>query len=135
MRVRLAILILLGAWCALAHAQRMKHPGVLLSREQLNFIKRQVKEKKQPIYGEYQKAVTSQYAALDYKLMGPPSTGMIECGSYSRPDHGCHAEDADASAPTATRSTVTLFSSPMPSRQIAAYQSHVTTYARAWNGY
>ena len=98
MRVRLAVLILLGAWCGMAHAQAMKHPGVLVSREQLNFIKRQVQEKKEPIYGEFQKAVASQYAALDYKLMGPPTTGIIECGSYSRPDHGCHAEDADASA-------------------------------------
>ncbi len=98
MRVRLGILILLGAWCGLAHTQRMKHPGVLVSREQLNFVKRQVKEKKEPIYGEFQKAIASQYAALDYKLMGPPSTGIIECGSYSRPDHGCHAEDSDATA-------------------------------------
>jgi hypothetical protein len=98
MRVRLAILILLGAWCGAAHAQAMKHPGVLVSGKQLNFVKGQVKEKKEPIYGEFQKAIASQYAALDYKLMGPPTTGMIECGSYSRPDHGCHAEDADATA-------------------------------------
>jgi hypothetical protein len=98
MRVRLTILILLGTLCGAIQAQRMKHPGVLVSRGQLNFIKRQVKEKKEPIYGEYQKALTSQYAALDYKLMGPPTTGVIECGSYSRPDHGCHAENADATA-------------------------------------
>jgi hypothetical protein len=98
MRLRLSVLILLGALCGLAQAQRMKHPGVLVSREQLNFIKRQVEEKKEPIYSEYQKALVSEYAALDYKLQGPPATGMIECGSYSRPDHGCHAEDADATA-------------------------------------
>ncbi|MGB7265995.1 MAG: alginate lyase family protein, partial [Terracidiphilus sp.] len=76
----------------------MKHPGVLVSREQLNFIKRQVKAKQEPIYGEFEKAIASPYAALDYKLVGPPSTGIIECGSYSRPDHGCHAENADATA-------------------------------------
>jgi hypothetical protein len=76
----------------------MKHPGVLVSGEQLNFIARQVQEKKEPIYGEFQKAVASQYAVLDYKLQGPPTTGIIECGSYSKPDHGCHAEDADATA-------------------------------------
>ena len=84
MRVRLGILIVLGAWCGFAQAQAMKHPGVLVSREQLNFIKRQVQEKKEPIYGEFQKAVASQYAALDYKMLGPPATGIIECGPYSQ---------------------------------------------------
>jgi hypothetical protein len=76
----------------------MKHPGVLVSRQQLDFVKQQVKAKKEPIYSQYQKAVASQYAALDYKLLGPPETGIIDCGAYSRPDHGCHAEDDDASA-------------------------------------
>jgi hypothetical protein len=79
-------------------AQPMRHPGVLVSGRQLDFVKRQVKQKKEPIYSEYQKAVASQYAALDWKLQGPPATGIIDCGSYSRPDHGCHAEDADATA-------------------------------------
>jgi hypothetical protein len=98
MRLRLAIFISVGLWCGMARTQAMKHPGVLVSREQLNFIKRQVKEKKEPIYGEYLKAVASPLAALDYKLLGPPETGIIDCGPYSRPDHGCHAEDTDASA-------------------------------------
>lgn len=98
MRMRWAILIVWGAMCCAAQAQPMKHPGVLVSREQLNFIKRQVQEKKELIYGEFQKAVASPLAALDYKLLGPPATGIIDCGPYSRPDHGCHAEDADASA-------------------------------------
>ena len=79
-------------------AQPMNHPGVLVSREQLNFIRREVQAKREPIYGEYQKAVASPLAAFDYKLLGPPETGIIDCGPYSRPDHGCHAEDTDASA-------------------------------------
>ena len=98
MRMRWSVLMVLGALCGLAQAQRMKHPGVLVSREQLNFIKRQVKEKKEPIYGEYLKAVASPLASFDYKLLGPPETGIIDCGPYSNPDHGCHAEDNDASA-------------------------------------
>ena len=48
----------------------MQHPGVLVSGGQLNFVKREVKAKRDPIYSEYQKAVASQYAALDYKLQG-----------------------------------------------------------------
>ena len=98
MQIRLGIWFVVGLWCGIALAQPMKHPGVLVSRQQLNFIRQQVKEKKQPIYGEFQKAVASPYAALDYKLLGPPDTGVIDCGPYSRPDHGCHAEDTDASA-------------------------------------
>jgi hypothetical protein len=82
----------------MAAAQKMVHPGVLVSGRQLNFVKQQVQEKKDPIYSEYQKAVASQYAALDYQIKGPPETNVIDCGSYSRPDHGCHAEDADATA-------------------------------------
>jgi hypothetical protein len=96
--MRLGILIVLGASCGIARAQAMKHPGVLVSRQQLNFIRQQVKAKKQPIYGEFEKAVASPYAALNYRLLGPPATGVIDCGPYSRPDHGCHAEDTDASA-------------------------------------
>ncbi|HEX4032560.1 MAG TPA: alginate lyase family protein [Terracidiphilus sp.] len=98
MRLRLSLVLVLCAMCGVAAAQAMKHPGVLVSRRQLNFIKRQVKEKKGPIYGEYLKAVASPYGALDYKVLGPPETGIIDCGAYSHPDHGCHAEDADASA-------------------------------------
>jgi len=98
MRIRLSVVVVLAALCSVATAQPMKHPGVLLSRQQLDFVKRQVKAKKEPIYGEFEKAVASQYAVFDYKVLGPPETGIIDCGAYSRPDHGCHAEDDDASA-------------------------------------
>ena len=100
MRLRLSFVLLLGTICGMGMgaAQSMWHPGILVSGQQLDFVKQQVKAKQEPFYSEYQKAVASQYAALDYKLQGPPATGVIECGSYSRPDHGCHAEDADASA-------------------------------------
>ncbi len=79
-------------------AQAMNHPGVLVSGPQLTFIKAQVDARIEPIYGEYKKAVASQYAALDYQLKGPPHSGVIECGPISNPDHGCHAEDSDATA-------------------------------------
>jgi hypothetical protein len=98
MRFRLSIVIVLVMVCGIAIAQPMQHPGVLVSGPQLDFIKGQVRGKKEPIYSEYQKALASQYAALDYKLKGPPATGIIECGPYAKPDNGCHAEDADASA-------------------------------------
>lgn len=98
MRLRLGVALLLASICGGMQAQAMQHPGVLVSGPQLDFVKAQVKAKKEPFYSQFQKAVASQYGALDYKLQGPPETGVIECGSYSKPDFGCHAEDADASA-------------------------------------
>ena len=79
-------------------AQAMQHPGVLVSGRQLQFVRAQVKARAEPFYSEYQKAVASQYGNLNYQLKGPPITGVIDCGPVSNPDHGCHAEDADATA-------------------------------------
>lgn len=93
------VLMVAGLICSgVCGAQAFQHPGVLVSGAQLDFVKAQVKAKAEPFYSEYQKAVASEYGALDYKLKGPPATGVIECGSYSKPDNGCHAEDTDASA-------------------------------------
>lgn len=87
-----------GVLSAAAHSQAMQHPGVLVSGAQLDFVKAQVAAKAEPFYSEYQKAVASDYGSLKYQLKGPPSSGVIECGPYSKPDNGCHAEDSDASA-------------------------------------
>ena len=132
MRLRLAVLVLMGCVCGTGVAQQMKHPGVLVSREQLNFVRQQVKAKKQPIYGEFQKAVASPYAALDYKLLGPPPSGIVDCGPYSRPDHGCHAEDTDASA--AYLQAVLWWITR--DHRYAANSIHImNTYARQLKGY
>jgi len=85
-------------WALGATGQGMQHPGVLISGSQLAFVREQVKAKQEPFYSEYQKAVASDYANLDYQLKGPPVDGDIDCGPTSHPDTGCHAEDADASA-------------------------------------
>jgi hypothetical protein len=76
----------------------MRHPGVFVSRQQLDYVRAQVRAKAEPFYSEYGKAVASPYGALDYKVLGPPADGIIDCGPYSHPDNGCHAEDSDASA-------------------------------------
>jgi hypothetical protein len=83
---------------ATAVAQPMQHPGVFVSGKQLAFVKQQVTSHAEPFYSEYKKAVASQFAALDYQLKGPPEGGVIDCGPVSHPDHGCHAEDSDATA-------------------------------------
>lgn len=81
-----------------ATAQQFVHPGVLVSKAQLDFVKAQVKAKTEPFYTQFKAAQASEYGDLNYKLKGPPANGTIACGSYSRPDYGCHDEDADASA-------------------------------------
>jgi len=79
-------------------AQPFQHPGVLLSRAQLDFVKAQVNAKVEPFYTEFKRAQDSEYGDRHYQPKGPPQTGIIECGSFSRPDFGCKDEDADSSA-------------------------------------
>jgi hypothetical protein len=100
---KLAIIVL--AFCGalplcagFAAAQPFQHPGVLVSRAQLDFIKAQVKAKAEPFYTQFKRAQANQYGDLNYKLKGPPANGVIACGPISNPDLGCHDEDADASA-------------------------------------
>jgi hypothetical protein len=79
-------------------AQTFQHPGVLLSQAQLDFVKAEVNAKVEPFYTEFKRAKDSEYGDLHYKPKGPPGSGVIECGSRSNPDYGCHDEDTDASA-------------------------------------
>ena len=80
----------------LAAAQTFQHPGVLVSRAQLDFVKQQVANKADPIYSEFLNAQKSRYGSTSpYTLQGPPSGGIIQCGSFSNPDIGCSAEDED----------------------------------------
>ncbi len=89
----------IGFLCASISAQPpMQHPGVLVSRAQLDFIKSQVHAHAEPFYTQFLHAQASDYGDVHYKMHGPPADGIIACGSYSRPDLGCHNEDADASA-------------------------------------
>jgi len=74
------------------------HPGVLVSKAQLDFIKSSVATQSQPIYAAFQKAQSSPYGALEYTPKGPPSSGIIECGYYSKPDYGCTSAAIDSTA-------------------------------------
>jgi len=89
-------------WLAIAvlscHAQTFKHPGVLVSQAQLNYVKSQVASKAEPFYTAYQKAIQSSYGSSAYTPKGPPSDGVIDCGSYSNPDYGCSDDDSDGTA-------------------------------------
>jgi hypothetical protein len=81
-----------------ATAATFQHPGVLVSRAQLDFVKAQVASHADPIYSAFLKAQNSIYGSLTYAPQGPPSGGTIDCGSFSNPDIGCTAEDEDGTA-------------------------------------
>ncbi len=90
-----------------AGAQTFQHPGVLVSKAQLDFIKAQVNAHVDPIYSAYINAINNPYGSLTPTVTpsnslsagpspaGPPSTGTIDCGSSSSPDIGCTADDED----------------------------------------
>jgi len=71
------------------------HPGVLVSRPQLDFVKTQVKAGAQPWKAAYDQAVASSYASLSRT---PKPRAVVECGSYSNPNYGCTDEREDAIA-------------------------------------
>jgi uncharacterized membrane protein len=90
-----------------AAAQTFVHPGVLVSKAQLDFVKAQVNAHVDPIYSAYVNATSNPYGSLTPTVTpsnslqagpspaGPPSGGVIDCGSSSSPDTGCTADDED----------------------------------------
>jgi hypothetical protein len=90
-----------------ATGQTFQHPGVLVSKAQLDFMKAQVNAHVEPFYSAYQNAIANPYGSLTPSdnasgtfaggpaPQGPPSTGTIDCGSSSNPDTGCTADDED----------------------------------------
>ncbi|MDX1901830.1 MAG: MBG domain-containing protein [Gammaproteobacteria bacterium] len=96
----------LNAFCVLislffisnAYAENWQHPGVLLNRAQLDFIKQKVSEKAQPYYQQFLNAQASAYGSKNYTPKGPYTGGVIQCGPYSNPDLGCSAATSDSDA-------------------------------------
>jgi hypothetical protein len=71
------------------------HPGVLVNKGQMDFVKAQVAAKAQPWTSAYAAAKASSWASLSYT---PKPVPQVQCGSNSNPDVGCKAEQGDASA-------------------------------------
>jgi hypothetical protein len=71
------------------------HPGVLVSRPQLDFVKAKVNAGAQPWKAAYDQALASPYASLSRT---PKPRAVVECGSYSNPNYGCTDEREDAIA-------------------------------------
>ncbi|MFF8593955.1 alginate lyase family protein [Streptomyces sp. NPDC015220] len=104
--VRAVLLIVLVAvltgGLTLPRAQRAEaapstfvHPGVTVSRAQLDFVRDRVLAGAQPWKGAYDQMAAGSYASLGRT---PKPWATVECGSYSNPDHGCTDERQDAIA-------------------------------------
>ncbi|MFE2181537.1 alginate lyase family protein [Streptomyces sp. NPDC059455] len=71
------------------------HPGVLVSRAQLDFVRSKVNAGAQPWKGAYDAMLASPYASLSRT---PKPRAVVECGPYSDPNIGCTDERQDALA-------------------------------------
>ncbi|MFF9038924.1 alginate lyase family protein [Streptomyces sp. NPDC014892] len=71
------------------------HPGVLVSRGQLDHARSKVQAGQQPWKAAYDAMMASSYASLARAAKPRP---VVECGSSSNPNHGCTDERQDAIA-------------------------------------
>ncbi|GGP64065.1 hypothetical protein GCM10010247_40990 [Streptomyces calvus] len=71
------------------------HPGVTVSRAQLDFARSKVDAGAQPWKAAFDRMTASKYADLNRT---PKPRAVVECGSYSNPNHGCTDEREDAIA-------------------------------------
>lgn len=84
-----------GAERADAAPGTFAHPGVTVSRGQLDFTREKVNVGAQPWKGAYDQMMGSKYASLSRT---PKPRAVVECGSYSDPNYGCTDEREDAIA-------------------------------------
>ncbi|MER7482147.1 alginate lyase family protein [Streptomyces sp. NPDC126510] len=83
------------AWPADAAPAAFAHPGVTVSKSQLDFTRSKVNAGAQPWKGAFDQMMASKYAGLNRT---PKPRAVVECGSYSNPDLGCTDEREDAIA-------------------------------------
>ena len=98
MLLRAAFLASLAAALALGAPSPFVHPGVFLGAEQLAFARARARAGDEPFASALAKALASPLGSVAYALQGPPANHVIECGSYSKPNLGCSAEDSDGAA-------------------------------------
>lgn len=71
------------------------HPGIMVDKGQLDFIKGKVAANAAPWKAAFDKAKSSNYGSLSY---APHPYDIVECGPYSNPDIGCSEEKGDVIA-------------------------------------
>ncbi|NUT41362.1 MAG: hypothetical protein HOV86_15380 [Thermoactinospora sp.] len=86
---------LLAPLPARAAPAQFTHPGVLLGRAQLDVMRAQVRAGAQPWKSAFDQMMAHGLASLSRT---PKPRAVVECGSYSNPNHGCTDERQDALA-------------------------------------
>ncbi|MFI9384522.1 alginate lyase family protein [Kutzneria sp. NPDC052558] len=109
------------AWAAPA---AFTHPGVLVSRAQLDYIRAQVNAGAQPQTQAYQAMMSD---ALLSQSRQPTPRSVVECGPYSNPNLGCTNERQDALA--AYGNALAWYIT-----QNATYAQKAIAYMDAWSG-
>lgn len=71
------------------------HPGILVTKTQLDFVKAKIAAGEAPWAGAFAAAKSGKYGSLGYKAT---PRAVVECGSYSMPDNGCTDEKNDVNA-------------------------------------
>jgi hypothetical protein len=72
-----------------------RHPGVLVNRAQLDFVKAKIQAGAQPWKAAFDKARADSHGSLSYT---PHPRAVVECGPSSNPNLGCTDERGDAEA-------------------------------------
>jgi hypothetical protein len=87
--------ICLGANPSGNQSGAFRHPGILVNRAQLDFIKAKIAANAEPWKSAFEAAKISEWGSLTYT---PHPWKTCECGPYSRPDLGCKDEQRDSIA-------------------------------------
>jgi hypothetical protein len=72
-----------------------RHPGILITRPQLDFVKAKITAGAEPWASAFARAKASPLGALTYTATPRAS---VDCGSNSNPDLGCKSEQSDVAA-------------------------------------
>jgi hypothetical protein len=76
-------------------AGAFRHPGVLVTRGQLDLVRDRVAAGMAPWKAAFDRAKADNYGRLDYR---PMPIANVECGPYSMPNNGCAEEMHDSIA-------------------------------------
>jgi hypothetical protein len=71
------------------------HPGILVNRAQLDFVKAKIAAGLEPWKSAFETAKSSDLGSITY---APKPHDTCECGPFSRPDIGCKDEQHDSEA-------------------------------------
>ena len=74
------------------------HPGIVVSREQLDATRAAYRAGDPVIVSQVSKAMSGSYGSLTYTVQGPWPGGINQCGANSTPNHGCQSADNDSNA-------------------------------------